>query len=237
MVSATRQNSLPGTRARPAAATLSNLRNRLASGRLNLAIMGQFKRGKSTLLNALVGEELLPTSVVPLTAVPTFVRFGDALSLRVSYTDGRPAEQRRSGALEELRDALTGLVTEAGNPQNHLGVAQVEILLPSPLLAHGVELIDTPWIGSTLRHNTEATLSSSRFIGYEHGLPSGTDTRPGAWRSGDRRGSATRPCAARFPAARANRSSAGASRERLAESGGDEEGRELLRRIEAQEAD
>jgi hypothetical protein len=41
-----------------------------------LAVLGQFKRGKSTLLNALLGEPLLPTSVVPLTAIPTFLRAG-----------------------------------------------------------------------------------------------------------------------------------------------------------------
>lgn len=142
-----------------AAGTVGELRQRLAAGRLHLAVLGQFKRGKSTLLNALLGEELLPTAVVPLTAVPTFLRSGDALTLRTSYTDGRPAEQHQAGSIDELREKLTGLVTEAGNPENLLGISRVEVFLPSPLLARGVVLIDTPGIGSTLHHNTQATLS------------------------------------------------------------------------------
>jgi len=53
---------------------LEDLKSRLDQGRLHLAVLGQFKRGKSTLLNALLGEDVLPTDVVPLTAVPTFIR-------------------------------------------------------------------------------------------------------------------------------------------------------------------
>jgi tRNA U34 5-carboxymethylaminomethyl modifying GTPase MnmE/TrmE len=142
-----------------AAGAVGELRQRLAEGRLHLAVLGQFKRGKSTLLNALVGEELLPTAVVPLTAVPTFLRFGDAPALRVSYADGRPAERHQGGSIDEVQQKLAGLVTETGNPKNHLGISQVEAFLPSPLLARGVVLVDTPGIGSTLRHNTEATMS------------------------------------------------------------------------------
>ncbi|MBN2551280.1 MAG: dynamin family protein [Spirochaetales bacterium] len=142
-----------------AARAVRALRRRLATGRLHVAVLGQFKRGKSSLLNALLGQELLPTAVVPLTAVPTFLRYGDALALRVSFRDGRRAEKREALSIDELRQALEGLVTEAGNPGNGLGVSQVEVFLPSALLAQGVVLIDTPGIGSTLRHNTEATLN------------------------------------------------------------------------------
>jgi GTP-binding protein EngB required for normal cell division len=145
--------------ARAEASAVSKLRQRLTEGRLHLAVLGQFKRGKSTLLNALVGEELLPTAVVPLTAVPTFLRFGDAPALRVSYTDGRPVTHHTGGSIDELRIGLAGLVTETGNPKNHKGISQVEAFLPSQLLARGVVLVDTPGIGSTLRHNTEATMN------------------------------------------------------------------------------
>ena len=142
-----------------AAGTVGQLRQRLAEGRLHLAVLGQFKRGKSTLLNALIGEELLPTAVVPLTAVPTFLRFGNTPALRVSYADGRPADLHDSGTIAQAREKLSGLVTETGNPGNRLGISQVAAFLPSPLLARGVVLVDTPGIGSTLRHNTEATMN------------------------------------------------------------------------------
>ena len=49
------------------------MRHRLAAGRFQLAVLGQFKRGKSTLLNALLGVDALPTDVVPVTAIPTFL--------------------------------------------------------------------------------------------------------------------------------------------------------------------
>jgi hypothetical protein len=60
-------------------AQVRELRSRLLEQRLQIAVLGQFKRGKSTLLNAILGEPVLPTGVVPLTAVPTFIRWGHAI--------------------------------------------------------------------------------------------------------------------------------------------------------------
>ena len=51
-------------------AEAANLAERLREGRFYVACIGQFKRGKSTLLNALIGDSVLPTGVVPITAVP-----------------------------------------------------------------------------------------------------------------------------------------------------------------------
>ena len=56
---------------------------RIAEGRFYVACAGQCKRGKSTLLNALMGESILPTGVIPVTAVPTIVRFGERHQARV----------------------------------------------------------------------------------------------------------------------------------------------------------
>ena len=69
---------------------LDELEKRLAQGRFHLAVLGQVKRGKSTLINALLGEDILPSSVVPLTALPTFIRYGEQRLLRVRYHDSRP---------------------------------------------------------------------------------------------------------------------------------------------------
>lgn len=137
---------------------LEGLRQRLVEKRFHLAVLGQFKRGKSTLLNALLGEALLPTSVVPLTAVPTFLRSGSARRARVIFQNGRPAETFAGGQVEDLAAFLVRFGTEEGNPHNHLDVSHIEVFHPAPLLRQGVVLIDTPGIGSTLRHNTEATL-------------------------------------------------------------------------------
>ncbi len=140
-------------------ARLSSLRERLEQGRLNLAVLGQFKRGKSTLLNALLGDSVLPTSVVPLTAVPTFIRAGTFLKARVFFENSRPPEEYAAPSTTGLCEFLTRFVTETGNPKNLLGVSHVEVQHPAPILQKGVVLIDTPGIGSTFRHNTEATLN------------------------------------------------------------------------------
>ena len=138
---------------------LLSLTERLEEGRFHLAVLGQFKRGKSTLLNAFLGEQLLPTSVVPLTAIPTFLQYGPELLVRVWYQDDRPAKEFQRKSTDELREILHSFVTEEGNPSNRLGVLQVEISHPAAILEHGVTLIDTPGIGSTFTHNTEATLN------------------------------------------------------------------------------
>ncbi len=135
------------------------LHQRWREGRFHLAVLGQFKRGKSTLLNALLGAEVLATSVVPLTAIPTFLSWGETRRARITFSDDKPPEDQTFTEDARLHDFLRTYVTEAGNPKNHLEVSHVEVFLPADLLRKGVVLIDTPGIGSTFRHNTEATLN------------------------------------------------------------------------------
>ncbi|NOY52423.1 MAG: Dynamin family protein [Deltaproteobacteria bacterium] len=137
---------------------LAQLRERLEGDRFHLAVLGQFKRGKSTFLNALLGEPLLPTAVVPLTAIPTFLRYGPKRSVWVSFEDGE-REECVGCPHDALVELLERHVTEERNPENRLGVTQVDVEHPSGLLSHGVVLIDTPGIGSTFRHNTESTIN------------------------------------------------------------------------------
>ncbi len=138
---------------------LQSLRRRLQEERFHLAVLGQFKRGKSTLLNALLGAPLLPTSVTPLTAIPTLLAYGASPEVSIHYLDGQPEQRIALSSPGQVADVLVKYATEEGNPQNRLNVLRVEAFLPSPLLQQGVVLIDTPGIGSTLRHNTEVTLA------------------------------------------------------------------------------
>jgi hypothetical protein len=138
---------------------LAELGARFAEGRLHLAVLGQFKRGKSTLLNALVAEPVLPVGVVPITAAPTFIQFGVAPRIGVQFLDGSPREVFEGGSSSDRQNFLARFVTEEGIPRNRLGVAEVQVALPAPILESGVVLIDTPGIGSTYRHNTAATLN------------------------------------------------------------------------------
>jgi ribosome biogenesis GTPase A len=139
---------------------LNKLKTRLDEGRFHLAVLGQFKRGKSTFLNALLGEPLLPTAVLPLTTIPTFILAGTSKLARVYFQeDNKDYTQFASDNPQELCAFLLRYVTEAQNPKNRLGVEKVEVLHPAEILKNGVVLIDTPGIGSTLQHNTEATLN------------------------------------------------------------------------------
>jgi ribosome biogenesis GTPase A len=132
---------------------LNALRHRLAIERFQLAVLGQFKRGKSTVLNALLGKSVLPIGVVPVTAIPTFLEPATDLKTRVTYLSGK-AEEFDAKSTELLREKLTVFVTEEANPRNALNVARVDVFLPAELLERGVILIDTPGVGSTHQHQT-----------------------------------------------------------------------------------
>ena len=138
---------------------LADLRRRLGEQRLHVAILGQFKRGKSTVLNALLGESLLPTAVVPVTAIPTHVQAGATPRVAISFRgDRRPAAEFTATRATDLEEHIHRFVAEEANCDNRLDVAKVQVFLPAPMLSKGIVLIDTPGIGSTLRHNTETTL-------------------------------------------------------------------------------
>lgn len=124
-------------------------RERLEKNRFNLVVFGEFKRGKSTFVNALLGRDLLPRAVVPLTSIVTLVRYGSVEKAIVLFKDGHCTESPVS--------ELPAFITERGNPNNTKGVARVEVLLPDPLLKDGVQLVDTPGVGSVYEHNTDTT--------------------------------------------------------------------------------
>jgi GTPase SAR1 family protein len=142
----------------PALTALTTLRERLHESRLQVAVLGQFKRGKSTTINALLGASLLPSAVVPATAIPTFITWAPTPHLRASYHDNRAPEDITPADTEEIRTHLHDWVTEEGNPVNRRHIARVDLAVPAEVLRDGVVLIDTPGIGSTFQHNTDAAL-------------------------------------------------------------------------------
>lgn len=134
-------------------AKLTALQARLDEGLLRVAVLGQFKRGKSTLLNALLGAPLLPSGVIPVTAIPTFVRAGAAPKARIAFVDGKEALEVLGEP--EIQRTLDRHISEVQNPRNALQVEKVEIEFPSEFLSRGILAIDTPGVGSTFLHNTE----------------------------------------------------------------------------------
>jgi tRNA U34 5-carboxymethylaminomethyl modifying GTPase MnmE/TrmE len=140
--------------AQKAILSLRTLQERLSGERLHLAVLGQFKRGKSTLVNALLGAPIMPAAVVPLTAIPTFVEYGNTPVLR-TVARGEVTENFGPLSEETLQRLLFERVTEEGNPNNRQHLSHVGITFLSQLLRGGIVLIDTPGVGSTFRHNTE----------------------------------------------------------------------------------
>lgn len=129
---------------------LVELRARVDARRLRVLIAGEAKRGKSTLVNQLIGRDVLPTGVTPVTAVVTTVRRANADEhIEVTFLDGRVA---RHDVVE-----LADFVSERGNPRNERGVRTAEVFVRSDLLDRfDVELVDTPGTGSVFEHNTTA---------------------------------------------------------------------------------
>ncbi|MGA2350350.1 MAG: dynamin family protein [Terracidiphilus sp.] len=127
----------------------NDLAKRIFEGRFYVACIGQFKRGKSTLINALIDEPVLPVGFTPVTAVPTVIRFGDQRRARI---------QQKNGSWQDISlSDLNQYVSEENNPENTKGIRGVEVFVPSRLLVGGMCFVDTPGLGSVFTGNTAAT--------------------------------------------------------------------------------
>lgn len=131
------------------AAAARTAAERTSEGRFHVACVGQFKRGKSTLLNALVERPVLPMGIAPVTSVPTLIRYGRSPSARVRLQGG--------GWTKIPLDAVERYVSAEKNPENRLLVEALEIFLPSPRLEKGMCLVDTPGLGSVFLGHSAAT--------------------------------------------------------------------------------
>jgi len=118
-----------------------------------VAVLGQFKRGKSTLLNALLEVPLLPTGVTPVAAIATFIKAGPKTSARITFKDGK--EPFLIATAAEIPAILERYISETENPRNRLKVESVEIEVRSEFLDQGIVFVDTPGVGSTFLHNTQ----------------------------------------------------------------------------------
>jgi GTPase Era involved in 16S rRNA processing len=116
---------------------------------VDVVVLGRFKSGKSSLLNALLGRNVLPIDVLPATAVITRVASGTQDSATVVNENGHETRIEM--------DVLRRYVTEKENPNNVKRVARVDVKVAGLDRLAGLRLVDTPGVGSIHRHNTEAT--------------------------------------------------------------------------------
>ncbi|MGO9900147.1 MAG: dynamin family protein [Solirubrobacteraceae bacterium] len=141
-----------------AATVLRDAETRLLEGELLVVVCGEFKRGKSKLINALLDEPgLLPSDVDITTSVVSTVGWGPTEEITALFTgsNGKLASHRVA------RAELDQYVTEHGNPENSLGIAEVQIRLPKRQLESGLVIADTPGTGG---RNAKHTAASYDFV-------------------------------------------------------------------------
>jgi GTP-binding protein EngB required for normal cell division len=116
---------------------------------IDVAILGQFKAGKSSLVNSLIGQDVLPVGVIPVTTVISRLQFGKQERATVSFFDGT----RKEIPIADL-DEYT---SEAKNPSNQENVEMVDIELPALADYAGLRLVDTPGLGSVFKAHMEVS--------------------------------------------------------------------------------
>ncbi|MFC5531816.1 dynamin family protein [Cohnella yongneupensis] len=126
------------------------LSEKLGSGRMTFAFCGHFSAGKSTLVNALCGAELLPSSPIPTSAnVVTIVNGEPYAETIFQDAAGQVHEARRIGVEELHSYAVDGE-----------GVSTIRVSYPIPLLGGQMALVDTPGVDSTDGSHRAATESA-----------------------------------------------------------------------------
>jgi len=120
---------------------------------LNLAVFGRFNTGKSSMLNQLIGQPLLPVGVVPVTSVVTEISYGHEERAEVVRLDG--------SVLAIPPGGIGSYISEAENPRNEKRIDMLRVFLPSLARFRGVKFVDTPGLESLFQHNTEASFSWS----------------------------------------------------------------------------
>jgi len=145
---------------------LDQTRARLLDPQVRVVIVGQFKQGKSKLVNALVNAPACPVDDDVATSVPTFVSYADEASAVVLTRDDSGVEPRVERTTIPLAD-LAEYVSERGNPNNARDILAAEVMLPREILRGGLKLIDSPGVGgieSTRSVSTLAALSTAHAV-------------------------------------------------------------------------
>jgi GTP-binding protein EngB required for normal cell division len=130
---------------------LGAILDRLESTSFEIAVFGRVSSGKSSLLNHIVGWDVLPVGVNPITAVPTRIVYGKTPRILVT-TAGQSPQSFDLGRISEF-------VTEQQNPANKKRVERLVAEYPSDQLKDGVVLVDTPGLGSLASAGAAETLA------------------------------------------------------------------------------
>jgi GTP-binding protein EngB required for normal cell division len=131
--------------------TIDSILDRAEDRSFEIAVFGRVSSGKSSLLNAVIGTDVLPVGVTPVTAVPTRIIHGEEPSLTVSFADA-PA---KTFGIQQLGE----FATEQHNPNNVKHVTRLTVTIPVSRLSEGVSFVDTPGLGSLATGGAAETLA------------------------------------------------------------------------------
>lgn len=150
---------------------IARVRKALESDTFKVLIAGEFKRGKSTLINALLGQNVLPAKVAPCTAVITRIRFGEKKRAVLYFRDddpeivSAPLEVDLEANPAALKDLVTIKVDEqddvdeaTGQRRNVSPYSHCEVFYPLELCRQNVEIVDSPGLNES-ETRTEVTRS------------------------------------------------------------------------------
>lgn len=118
----------------------------------SVAIVGEFNRGKSTFINALLGRDILPSDILPCSATLNRVTYGVTPSVKVVFKDGREEEV----AIDQLENYVTKLTEESED--RAASVREAIVSYPVPYCQNNVDIIDTPGLNDESNMD-EVTLS------------------------------------------------------------------------------
>jgi GTPase SAR1 family protein len=136
-------------------ADLTKAGQNLQQGVFRLMVLGDMKRGKSTFLNALIGENVLPSDVNPCTALLTVLRYGEEKKVTIYFKGDRRSEELDFGTFKTKYtiDPAEAKQLEESNKPAFPDVDYAVVEYPLELLAKGIEIIDSPGLNDTEARN------------------------------------------------------------------------------------
>jgi len=133
--------------------TVDEISNKL----IDIVVLGQFKSGKSSLINSIIKDNILPVGVIPVTSIVTRLQYAEEKKAIVQFLDKTVIEIN----IEEIGN----FITESKNPKNIKNIEVVDIFLPQLYNFKNLRIVDTPGMGSFFKNNSDTTLQWLPEIG------------------------------------------------------------------------
>ncbi|PPJ63947.1 dynamin family protein [Cuspidothrix issatschenkoi] len=131
---------------------IDDVLQRIEQRTFSIAVVGEFKRGKSTFINALLGQEILPSDILPCSATLNRVTYGVKPEVKIIFKDGNQEQI----PIEKLNDYVTKLTPESEITAQ--SIKEAIVYYPIPYCQNNIDVIDTPGLNDD-QNMTEVTLS------------------------------------------------------------------------------